>query len=261
MKTIGFKKINGQKIYYELYQKSEEADYLVFLHEGLGSVAQWKNLPQEFSESTGMSVLVYDRSGYGQSSPVPQDYPYDYVRYEAHTILAQLLEQLKIDTCHLFGHSDGATMALLFAAYHPQKCLSVISEAAHVIIEDMSVEGIKNIRAIYQDKIRKPLQKYHGENTDWVFYHWADTWIDPEFKSWNMKEELSQIQCPVLAIQGEDDEYGSPMQLEIIQKLSPAEIHLLAHCGHIPHFQKPKDLMKLVLNFLNVSIDDNIPIK
>lgn len=261
MKRKGFENINGQEIYYELYHKSEEAEYIVFLHEGLGSVAQWKNLPKEFSELTSMNVLVYDRSGYGKSSPVPQDYPYDYVRYEANTILAQLLEQLNIKTCHLFGHSDGATMALLFAAYHPQKCLSVISEAAHVIIEDMSVEGIKNIRAIYQDKIRKPLQKYHGDKTDWVFYHWSDTWIDPDFKSWNMNEELSLIQCPVLAIQGEQDEYGSLKQLELIKDLSSAEIHHLAHCGHIPHFQKPKDLMKLVLKFLNISIDDNIPIK
>lgn len=250
MKRTGFENINGQEIYYELYQNSEEADYLVFLHEGLGSVAQWKNLPKEFSELTSMNVLVYDRSGYGKSSPVPQDYPYDYVRYEAHTILAQLLEQLKIKTCHLFGHSDGATMALLFAAYHPQICLSVISEASHVVIEDMSVEGIQKIRAVYQEKIQKPLQKYHGENTDWVFYHWADTWIDPDFKSWNMNEELSQIQCPVLAIQGEDDEYGSPEQLTIIKQLSSAEIHLLPHCGHIPHFQKPSKIKKLVIDFL-----------
>lgn len=253
MKKTGKKNINGQEIYYELYQKSEEAEYLVFLHEGLGSVAQWKNFPKEFFESTSLNVLVYDRSGYGKSAAVPQNYPSDYVRYEAHTILPQLLEQLNIKTCHLFGHSDGATMALLFAAYHPQKCLSVISEAAHVIIEDMSVEGIRKIRALYQDKIQKPLQKYHGNKTDWVFYHWADTWINPAFKTWNMNQELSQIQCPVLAIQGEDDEYGSPKQLEIIKELSPAEIHLLPNCGHIPHFQKPNELMDLALNFFKKS--------
>jgi pimeloyl-ACP methyl ester carboxylesterase len=252
MKRTGYENINGQEIYYELYQRSEEAEYLVFLHEGLGSVAQWKNLPKEFSELTSMNVLVYDRSGYGKSAVVPQDYPYDYLRYEAHSILPQLLEQLKIITCHLFGHSDGATMALLFAAYHPQKCLSVISEAAHVIIEDMSVEGIIKIRAIYHDKIQKPLQKYHGEKTDWVFYHWANTWIDPDFKSWNMNKELSQILCPVLAIQGEQDEYGSPKQLNLIEELSPAEIHLIPNCGHIPHFQKPNELIELVHNFLNV---------
>lgn len=251
MKKTGYENINGQKIYFELYQKSEEVEYLVFLHEGLGSTAQWKNIPQKLFESMGMNVLVYDRSGYGKSSPAPEFYPNDYIRYEAYTILPQLLQQLKIKTCHLFGHSDGATMALLFAAYHPQKCLSVMSEAAHVIIEDMSVEGIQKIRAIYQDKIQKPLQKYHAEKTDWVFYHWADTWIAPEFKTWNMNEELSQIQCPVLAIQGEDDEYGSPQQLEIIKELSSAEIHLLPNCGHIPHFQKPNELMELVLNFLN----------
>ncbi|NPD44196.1 alpha/beta fold hydrolase [Lentimicrobium sp. S6] len=257
MKKAGFGNINGQKIYYELFQKSEEAEYLVFLHEGLGSVAQWKNLPEEFSELTSMNVLVYDRSGYGKSSPVPQNYPYDYVRYEAQTILPKLLEQLKIETCHLFGHSDGATIALLFAAYHPQKCLSVISEAAHVIIENISVEGIRKIRAIYQDKIRKPLQKHHGDKTDWVFYHWSDTWIDPAFKSWNMNIELKQIKCPVLAIQGEDDEYGSPEQLKIIRDLSSAETHLIPSCGHIPHFQKPSEIKKLVMDFFKKPYESN----
>ncbi len=249
MKTSGFKDLNGQKIYYELYKKSEEDPYLVLLHEGLGSVAQWKHWPKELLELTGMNILVYDRSGYGKSSPVPENYPYDYVRYEANTILPQLLEQLKIETCHLFGHSDGATMALLFAAYHPQKCLSVISEAAHVIIEDMSVEGIKNIRAIYQDKIQKPLQKYHGDKTDWVFYHWSDTWIDPKFKSWEMNEELQQIQCPVLAIQGMDDEYGSKEQLNIIQNLCDAETLFIPNCGHVPHFQQEEIIKDVILKF------------
>ena len=250
MKQTGYKNIKGQEIYYELYQKSEEAEYLVFLHEGLGSVAQWKNWPEEFFELTSMNVLVYDRSGYGKSSPVAKEYPSDYVRYEAQTILPQLLEQLKIKSCHLFGHSDGATMALLFAAYHPQKCLSVITEAAHVIIEDMSVEGIRNIRAIYEEKIQKPLQKYHGDKTDWVFYHWADTWINPDFKSWNMNVELKQIQCPVLAIQGEDDEYGSLEQLNIIRDLCGAEIHFLPRCGHAPHFQQIEIIKELTYDFL-----------
>jgi len=251
MKESGFIKLENQEIYYEHYQYSEEADTMVFLHEGLGSVAQWKHLPKEFSTLVGMNVLVYDRSGYGKSSPVNKNYPFDYVRYEAQIILPQLLTKLNINTCHVFGHSDGATMALLFAAYHPQKCLSVISEAAHVIIENMSVEGIKKIRSVYQDKIQKPLQKYHGENTHWVFFHWADTWIDPAFKSWNMNAELSQIKCPALAIQGELDEYGSPKQLELINKLSGADTHLIPDCGHSPHFQKADVVMDLVVDFLN----------
>lgn len=250
MKRSGFENINGQEIYFELYQKSEEAEYLVFLHEGLGSVAQWKNWPKELFELTSMNILVYDRSGYGKSAPVPKDYPYDYVRYEAKIILPQLLERLKISTCHLFGHSDGATMALLFAAYHPQICLSVISEAAHVIIEDMSVEGIRNIKAIYEEKIQKPLQKYHGDKTDWVFYHWANTWTDPDFKSWNMNTELKQIQCPILAIQGADDQYGSFEQLEIIRDVCGADIHFLPSCGHIPHFQQANKTSDLILLFL-----------
>lgn len=250
MKKSGYINIGSQEIYFENYQQErEEADYLVFLHEGLGSVAQWKNLPQEVFELTGLNVLVYDRSGYGNSSPVADNYPMDYLRYEAQTILPQLLEQLNIPKCHLWGHSDGGTIALLFAAYHPLKSLSVITEAAHVIIEDISRIGIKEIREQFP-KLQKPLERYHGNKAPWVFYHWADTWLDKDFHDWNMKKELEQIQCPVLAIQGENDEYGSPKQLEIIQDLSAANIHLIKDCGHVPHFQKTEEVIILLMSFL-----------
>lgn len=257
MKKSAFLNINSQEIYYELYsQEREEAKYLIFLHEGLGSVAQWKYLPQKIYELTGFNVVVYDRSGYGNSSPVAEDYPLDYLRYEAQSILPQLLQQLNISKCHLWGHSDGGTIALLFAAYHPLKTLSVITEAAHVIIEEISRKGISDIRKLYKSKLQNSLQRYHGQQAGWVFYHWADTWLDADFYNWNMKEELQQIQCPVLAIQGENDEYGSPEQLEIIKELSPAEIHLIPNCGHAPHFQKTAEVLVLVMNFLTVCKDD-----
>lgn len=251
MKKSGLLKIEHQEFYYEFYRNSEEAQTLVFLHEGLGSTAQWKSFPQEIFELTGLNVLVYDRSGYGKSSAAPEDYPLDYLRYEARTLLPQILEQLHITKCHLWGHSDGGTIALLFAAYHPLKTLSVITEAAHVIIEDISRKGISEVRKIYDEKLNKPLQRYHGAKTDWVFFHWADTWLDPQFHGWNMKEELSLIQCPILAIQGENDEYGSPKQLKIIRELSPAAIHLIKDCGHIPHFHKPEEVLKLVVKFID----------
>lgn len=251
MKKSGLLKIEHQEIYYEFYRNSEEAQTMVFLHEGLGSTAQWKNFPQEFFELTASNVLVYDRSGYGESSPAPEDYPLDYLRYEARIILPQLLEQLQMSKCHLWGHSDGGTIALLFAAYYPIKTLSVITEAAHVIIEEISRKGIREIRKVYQNKLQKPLERYHGKKADWVFFHWADTWLNEAFYDWNMKQELGEIQCPVLALQGEKDEYGSPEQLEILKDLCQAEVHLITDCGHIPHFQKEELVISLVLNFLN----------
>lgn len=243
MKETGFVKRGGESWYYEYYKHHNQAADLVLLHEGLGSVAQWKNWPAQLYEKLQMNILVYERSGYGKSSSVPQDYPFDYLRYEAKEVFPKILDHLHIQQAHLLGHSDGASIALLAAAYHQDSVLSVISVAAHVIIEDISIKGIKNTRKVYEEKLKRPLSKYHGDKTDWVFYHWANTWIKPEFFNWNMIAELQQIKCPVLAIQGKDDEYGSFEQLKIIQRNSHAQLLFLDNCGHHPHFE----LAELVL--------------
>jgi len=246
-KTVGFKQIDGQNIYYEYYQKAVESPTLVMLHEGLGSVAQWKDIPQRLFQSTQYHILVYDRSGYGQSGTVSNDYADDYLRYESKVILAGLLDALKIDSCSLFGHSDGGSVALLFGAFHPQRCQKIFSEAAHVIIEDISREGIARVRKIYERKLKYPLTKYHGKKTDWVFYHWADTWLHPKKHSWNMLKELESISCPVVAIQGDKDEYGSPKQLTLIQEKCPnAQTILLENCGHSPHLEFFTDILNVI---------------
>ncbi|OYT16020.1 MAG: alpha/beta hydrolase [Bacteroidetes bacterium 4572_77] len=235
----GFLEIDGQSIYYEYFLKNfPNKATIVLLHEGLGSVAQWKDIPQKIYQNTDYQVLVYDRSGYGISSMPKADYPSDYLRYEAQIMLPELLNKLSIKKCALFGHSDGASIALLFAAYFPQRCSYVFSEAAHVVIEDISRQGISRVRKIYTKKLQKPLQKYHGEKADWVFYHWADTWLHKDNHQWNMIEELKNISCPLVAIQGDKDEYGSPYQLALIQdNCTLAQTHLLKDCGHIPHFE------------------------
>lgn len=252
MKKKGFVQLAQQEIYYELYQhEAENVQSIVLLHEGLGSVELWKSFPQEIFEKSGLNVLVYDRSGYGQSSSAPDNYPIDYLRFEAEVVLPQLLSQISISKCHLLGHSDGGTIALLFASKYPDQVLSVISEAAHVVIEEISRKGISAIREQYRIKYQKALQKYHGKKADWVFYHWADTWLNEAFYDWNMIAELKQIRCPVLAFQGVDDEYGSKLQLELIQEWSGAQVHLLDDCGHVPHFQKKGEVIVLVLGFLS----------
>jgi len=250
MKETGFVKDKGESWYYEYYKHEYKAPDLVLLHEGLGSVAQWKNWPILLHENLCMNVLVYDRTGYGKSSSAPQDYPFDYLRYEAQEIFPKILNHLNIEKAHLFGHSDGATIALLSAAFHPEKILSVVSEAAHVIIEEISVNGIKNTRKVYEEKLKRPLSRYHGEKTDWVFYHWADTWIKPEFSHWSMMEELQKIKCPVLAIQGKNDEYGSFEQLKIIQEKCHARLLFLDDCGHHPHFEKADIILNETYKFL-----------
>lgn len=248
----GFVKDGGQFWYYEMY-KAEQINNLptiVLLHEGLGSTAQWKNWPKLLQEKLQMNILVYDRTGYGKSAPVPENYPFDYLRFEAKYVLPKILNQLAINTAHLFGHSDGSTISLLAAAYHPEKINSVISEAAHVIIEEVSVKGIRETRKIYNQKLKRPLRKYHSDKTDWVFYHWADTWIKPQFKDWNMIEELQKIQCPVLAIQGRQDQYGSYEQLKVIQENCQSKLLYLENCGHHPHFEHAETILMESESFL-----------
>jgi pimeloyl-ACP methyl ester carboxylesterase len=251
MKKKGFVHLNRQEIYYEHYlHEATDVHTVVLLHEGLGSVELWKLFPQEIFEKSGLNVLVYDRSGYGKSSEAPNYYPTDYLRFEAEVVLPQLLNSLSISKCHLLGHSDGGTIALLYAAKYPAQTISVISEAAHVVIEEISRNGIAAIKEQYNIKFQKALQKYHGKKADWVFYHWADTWLNEAFYHWNMIAELKQIQCPVLAIQGVDDEYGSKLQLDLIEEWCGGQIYLIPDCGHVPHFQKKEEVLELVLGFL-----------
>ena len=251
MIKTGLATINDIQIYYKYFWDKSRRKTLVMLHEGLGSVAQWKQTPDWIFDNSQYNVLVYDRTGYGKSSAAPKDYPTDYLRFEANIILPQLLSSLNLENISLLGHSDGGSVALLFAAYHPRMTEKVITEAAHVIIEDISRKGISEVKRIYPKKLKSLLAKYHGEKTDWVFYHWANTWLNPDFHDWNMFEELKTIECPILAIQGEDDEYGSIEQLNIINTVETSEILLIKKCGHHPHFQKAKITLEKILSFLN----------
>jgi len=253
MIKTGLATINNIRIYYKYFWDPSKSKTLVMLHEGLGSVAQWKQTPEWLFEHSDHNVLVYDRTGYGKSSAASKDYPADYLRFEANTILPQLLISLNIESISLFGHSDGGSVALLFSAYHPKSTEKVITEAAHVIIEDISRKGIRQVKEIYPTKLKPLLAKYHGENTDWVFYHWANTWLNLDFHDWNMFEELKHIVCPVLAIQGEDDEYGSIEQLNIINTVETSEILLLKNCGHHPHFQYAELVLNKIIGFLSIN--------
>lgn len=247
----GFIREKKQEWYYEWYQIDPLSPTMILLHEGLGSVAQWKKWPKSLHEKLRLNILVYDRNGYGKSSAAPIDYPLDYLRYEAQEIFPKILDHLNLESAHLFGHSDGGSIALLAASYHPDRVKSVISEAAHVIIEEVSVAGIQESRKIYDKKLKKPLSRYHADKTDWVFYHWADTWIKPEFFKWNMIEELQHIQCPVLAIQGKDDQYGSYEQLRVIEQYCKSKLLFLNNCGHHPHFEQEDVVLSESFKFIS----------
>ena len=226
---------------------------LVFLHEGLGSIRQWRDFPAKVAAATGLRALVYDRYGYGQSDVLRE--PRRTVRYmhdEALIELPKLLQELRIENPILVGHSDGASIALIHAgAGHPVK--AVVAMAPHVFIEASGLESIRKAKQAFETtNLPEKLGRHHRDARK-TFYGWSDVWLDPEFEKWDIRGDyLPKIACPVLAIQGYDDEYGGMAQLDEIQKRSRATCKLLrlAGCGHAPFRDQPEKTIFAIQSFL-----------
>jgi pimeloyl-ACP methyl ester carboxylesterase len=226
---------------------------LVFLHEGLGCIALWRDFPEVLCASTGCRGLVYERKGYGNSDLLSVPWPEDYLTEESTRDLPTLLEKCGIDDAVLIGHSDGGTIALITSATHGQNIRGVITEAAHIFVEDITLAGIrKTVEAFETTRLKEKLARFHKANTETIFYRWADRWLSDEFRSWNINAYLPQITCPVLVIQGEDDEYGTSAQVEgIANRVSgPVEIKLIPDCGHTPHFQARETVLAEMTRFI-----------
>ncbi len=222
------------------------ATTVVFLHEGLGSVAMWKDFPQRFCEVNGLRGLVYSRYAYGRSTPRPHDEPFrpDYLHREARDVLPALLDAVGVERAWLFGHSDGGSIALLAAAMHPARVQGIVVMAPHCFVEEVSLTGIAAARVAYREQgLRERLAKYH-DDVDSAFWAWNGAWLDPAFADWNIEAALDAIACPVLAVQGVDDEYGTLEQIRVIRRRRPATRLLeLPHCGHSPHRDQPEVLI------------------
>ncbi|HYD79541.1 MAG TPA: alpha/beta hydrolase [Paucimonas sp.] len=230
-----------------------EYPVVVFLHEGLGSVAMWKDFPERFCAEYGFRGLVFSRYGYGESTPRPraETVPLDYLREQAHEALPALLAQLRIDRPWLFGHSDGASIALLYASRFPRDTGGIVAMAPHIFVEEITLDGIRRARAAWlATDLRQRLARYHLD-AESVFRGWNDTWLDPAFRGWNIEAELPAIRCPALLVQGEDDEYGTLEQLYGIRRKVPhAEVLALEDCGHAPHRDQPDLLGKCAARFI-----------
>jgi len=227
---------------------------LVFLHEGLGSIGQWRDFPEKICGVTGSPALVYDRCGHGGSDPLTQPRKPDYLHDEALLSLPDVLHQCAIENPILIGHSDGGSIAIIYAGTYPQKVTGIITEAAHVFVEDVTVQGIRRAVEVYErTDLKKRLAKFHENNAALMFRGWADIWLSPEFRNWNIEEYLPHIKCPLLAIQGEDDEYGTPAQVEaIVGKVTgPARASLIDDCGHIPHMQAREKVFAEMVSFIS----------
>lgn len=231
-----------------------ERPTLVFLHEGLGSVALWRDWPQNLCERLGCSGLVYSRQGYGQSDPRPDvrgsgRLQPDYMHREALQVLPELLRLHGIERPVMIGHSDGGTIALLHAAHHP--VASCVVMAPHVVVEDVSVQSIEAAReAFTHGPLRGRLAPFHAD-VDGAFWQWNDIWLSPAFRDYDIRAEISTIGAPLLAIQGEDDAYGTMAQIDDIAAAVPhARLVKLAQCGHSPHRDQPEAVAQAVEEFL-----------
>ena len=228
-----------------------DAPVMVFLHEALGCIAMWKDVPERLVAMTGLPALVYDRHGHGLSGPLARPREPDYLDRESFDVLPRVLAECDVTDPVLVGHSDGGSIALLYASRHRARAL--VSEAAHVFVEDVTLAGIVSaVTAWRETDLPKRLTKYHGDKTDALFSAWADCWRTDPFPSWNMEAALPGISCPGLIIQGEGDEYGSAAQVNAIANgmSGPATVMMVPDCNHIPHFQAADRVLPAVAKFV-----------
>jgi pimeloyl-ACP methyl ester carboxylesterase len=234
-----------------------QAPELVLLHEGLGSVSHWKDFPARVASSTGCPVTVYSRYGSGHSEPLTEARPVTYMHDEALRMLPDLLAQLHIENPILVGHSDGASIALIHAGAHDQ-VRGLVLLAPHVFVEDLSIASIAEAKKIFETTNLPEKLARHHRDAGRTFWGWNNIWLHPDFRSWNIEEYLPGISCPILAIQGLDDQYGTMAQVRAIARLArgPVEILPLADCRHSPQRDQPAATLAAIAKFVK-QIDSN----
>ena len=242
------------RLFYQSFEGREDRPWLIFLHEGLGSVAQWKNFPERICRRTDCPALLYDRPGHGRSparsGQRDPHYLHDLARDELPRLIAALIpEQDYI----LIGHSDGGSIALIHAADQPAHLRGLVTIAAHAFVEPCTLEGIRKAKESFAQGRMVGLTRYHGDHTETLFRTWADTWLSPAFADWSIIDLLPRVQVPVIVLQGRDDQYGSPAQVDAIVAGvgGTATPLVLDDCGHAPHMDFPALLLDLTSCFVN----------
>ena len=251
--------IGGVHLETRLIPGDPATPWLVFLHEGLGCVALWRDFPDKLARRLGARALVYSRRGYGRSDPLDGPRTPDFMHREALDVLPALLAHFGIEGPLLIGHSDGASIALVHAAgaSQQQRTLSpvagVVLIAPHVAVEPVSVESIARVRAAYlRGELRERLARHH-EHVDDAFLGWADIWLDARFRDWSLGPEIARLRCPSLLIQGVDDEYGTLAQIDAIAAGAPGAVTrlVLAGCGHVPQRDRPAEVLDAIVDFVS----------
>ena len=249
----GFLAIGGSELEYRMIGPApEDAPTIVMLHEGLGSAALWGDFPDKLQALTGTGVFVYSRAGYGASTPVTLPRPLDYMHTEAIEVLPKLLQAIGFRRGLLLGHSDGASIAAIYAggiADHRVRGVAMI--APHFFVEDVSVTSIAGIKQAYETTgLKAKLARWHRD-VDNAFYGWNGAWLDPQFRDWDISEYLGYIRVPVAILQGADDQYGTIRQIEIAQEecYCPVDVTILPGAGHSPHREAPEATLHAISEF------------
>lgn len=256
VKSKLFKKkiICGSEIEYNhISNDNNDSPTIVFLHEGLGSISTWKTFPGLVAEATNCSVFVYSRHGYGGSSFTKRKFDKSYMHFEALEILPAVLDNFEIKKPILYGHSDGASIALIYAGGMNTRVPAIILEAPHVFVENISIKGIRTAKSSFEvGNLKNSLAKHHA-NPRKTFENWSEVWLSPEFLSWDITDYLENIYCPLLLIQGTEDAYGTLKQLESIEKNvnSSSKRLILEKMGHSPHKEAAHRVLLAIKNFIS----------
>lgn len=233
--------------------RDDAAAPIVLLHDSLGSVELWRDFPARLAAASGRATIAYDRLGFGRSDPHPGRLDAGFVAAQAHEGFAHVREAFALERFVVFGHSVGGGMAVACAARFAAHCAGLITESAQAFVEDRTREGILAARAAFADPAQvERLRKYHGDKAEWVLRAWIDTWLAPDFADWNLDAELARVTCPLLAIHGERDEYGSVRHPERIAAgvAGPATLRIVQGCGHVPHRERGEEVLETIGGWL-----------
>jgi pimeloyl-ACP methyl ester carboxylesterase len=249
----GFLRIGASDLEYRMIGASPgDAPTIVMLHEGLGCAALWGDFPEKLQAATGVGVFVYSRAGYGASTRVEQPRPLDYMNIEALDILPKLLDSIGFRRGLLLGHSDGASIAAIYAGgIQDHRVRAVAMIAPHFVVEDMGVAAIAETSKAYETgSLRARLARWHGD-VDNTFLGWSGAWLDPKFRNWDISEYLAYIRVPVAILQGADDQYGTIRQIEIAQEecYCPVDVTIIPGAGHSPHREAPEATLNAISEF------------
>lgn len=254
-----FISINGHQIFVAQHKIDAQKPTIIFLHDSLGCYTLWRDFPEKLAQLTNCNVFIYDRLGYGQSDEMPTwERPTNYLELEA-DFLADVIQTCQLKNVILFGHSDGGSISLIAASKYPELIKVCIVEAAHIFVDDITLEGIYEAQKAYKEtNLAERLAKYHGNKVETLFKAWTETWTMPSYKDWNIEHFLPNITAPLLFIQGENDEYGTIHQVNTtIEKVSGfSEKAIIAGIGHTPHKENPEETLTIAAQFINKQLSD-----